>query len=722
MQMVHTNLSAANKVLADSMARSTASARFSGKPQPVEHVAPDGGSGTTTPLPADVHPPGAVTESAPPGDAGTKPPGPEETEAQDAQAEPDPFADQDYDEAEADEAVPEEQPLAQAEVQGADPASAVVDEPDPLVREISNLLEQLFAAGAFGVAYHLVRAAEHVFPTEPFRFSADELRLAAMSGRIGHAAMQGSPLLERAVAGAIRSVQATLIHDDVVAARRIVLAAACAELALFHPALPALMGVEAISEAIPELREALRDLGEAIANGARYGLLTPALLRTVRQETSGEHYLESCRKAITANIDSSSKIQFHWVPANKIRASLHQRSGVVGELREKIESGDASSITAAREFARDYRHRSAIVALLDKLDRTSAGKYRGMDGAARERMVSALEDLRSLCAEYAEAADASPSARDQNQKAFVRRVASAVEAGVEMAVLGLESFARNAPPLPAAAASFAIVALGRLREVMQGRSTPVGLHDHLIAVHGPLFWLPGLHYGASWLPTPYDPEAIVNAILSQPVPPVCLAPSDSDYRAAVRARLEDGSFIAARMLVHAGAFYGIGEATREDMAEQCDANEDTTRSELKDRLDGARKLIDKVQRMGALVRLDDANAALAAIDRIAPDTLPADVSFEARGEEEEPEQIKDFCSARDVVSDMCDRVNALLGPPRAKLMQELEALQGAAVDDIKRVAHIIQDDGDLVTAGEYSWFPKGRRHAAREQLHQQTIP
>ena len=109
-----------------------------------------------------------------------------------------------------------------------------------------------------------------------------------MSGHISHVAMQGSPLLERVVTGAVEAVVATVDADqagDTVLARRIILAGALAGLAMFHPGLPAIMGVDVIRDTTPELAEAFRDLQEAVAEGARYGLITPALLPLSR---SGE--------------------------------------------------------------------------------------------------------------------------------------------------------------------------------------------------------------------------------------------------------------------------------------------------------------------------------------------------------------------------------------------------------------------------------------------------
>ena len=398
-------------------------------------------------------------------------------------------------------------------------------------------------------------------------------------------------------------------------------------------------------------------------------------------------------------------MHFNWAPANRIRGNLHLRTGVIGEFREKIEAGGDISISAARTFAKEYRDRSAIMALAEKIDRGTVVKYKTLDGAARERLVSAFEDLAALCAEYVDAADAASSARTSSQKTLVQRVAQAVGAGADKAVRALAAFAETAPPLPAAAAAFAMAALTRLKDASHGRFAQAGIHDHLLAVHGPLLWIPDLHYGTSWLPSPYRAEAIVTALLDTSVPPQSRTPDDDAFRTTVNARLLEGSFIAARLLIQAGGFYGIDDETRAALADGCDANLSSCRADLKDSMDDTRRLIDKVQRMGSLVRIDQANAVFAALDRINPDTLPSDVSLEARVEDEEPEQIMDFGSARDQIADVRDRVSHLLDGPRDALLHRLDALQGRAREgDISRVREIISTHDDLVTAGEYISF------------------
>lgn len=144
--------------------------------------------------------------------------------------------------------------------------------------------------------------------------------------------------------------------------RRIIASAACVELALFHPSLLALDGSDYIYDTNPEIGHAFHDLREAIAEAARYGSITPALLRMVGNRRMKAQSTEVCRKNALSNIEAFSRLQFHWVPANKIRNSLFTRAGIIGGLREKLESSGPGSVEAARSFAKEYRDRAAIIA------------------------------------------------------------------------------------------------------------------------------------------------------------------------------------------------------------------------------------------------------------------------------------------------------------------------------------------------------------------------
>lgn len=605
-------------------------------------------------------------------------------------------------------------PLAASALEDGSAAEVTVD---PLLEAVSGKLDGLVRENAFGSAYHLRRAAEVVFPYPgELPFSAEELRLAAMSGHVLHAALQGSEMLDRTFQSAVLAVS-DAAEGDVGEARRILLASVSAELAMFHPSLPGQEGMAVIEDASPELSEAFHGLREAVEEGARFGTITPALLRTVSEQSQDDRYVQGCREAVLGQIETFRKMHFNWMPANRICANLHMRNGVVGEYRARIEAADhADAAQASRAFAKEFGNRAAVMALAEQIERdTAPAKPRPLDGAARERLLSAFEDLVGLSLEYAEATEAQAAARGSHHKGKVQRIAQAVAAGCAKAIAALLRHADHAAPLPASAARFGASVLGRLKDAAEGRFEQPGIHDHLLAAHGPLLWLPGLRYGTSWLPAPYRAEELVTALLDAPAVPE--RPSTDAFTAAVRSRLDEGSFIAARMLVQAASFYGVDDQAKAEMADRCTSDLSSSRDDLREQIDDTRRLIDKVQRMGNLLRaeqaaraggvatLDLANSFFAALDRIDPDALPADVSLDARTEEAEPEQILDISSAKDQIADIRDRVRGMLEVPRALLRGRLDALRGSAPEaDLDKIRQLIEGQDDLVTAGEYVGF------------------
>lgn len=160
---------------------------------------------------------------------------------------------------------------------------------------------------------------------------------------------------------------------------------------MFHPVLPAVMGVSAIGEASPDLGNAFHDLAEALARGARSSFITPALLRTVGKEAADDLLVEECRQQLLDNIETFSRVHFSYSRANKIRFALHMRSREIGGLRAKIEVPGQAAVQAAREFVQ-INDRNSILDVIDRLDREAGSKATKLDGAARERIVVQRRD------------------------------------------------------------------------------------------------------------------------------------------------------------------------------------------------------------------------------------------------------------------------------------------------------------------------------------------
>jgi hypothetical protein len=354
---------------------------------------------------------------------------------------------------------------------------------DPFAVEVERKLAGLFRGHEFGLAYHLLRAARRVFPDRRFLFAEAELRLAAMSGHNSHAMMQGSELLGRLLREALdgaEGLRADADHisfPDAVIARGTVLYAVSCPLALFHPASPAVQVIQTLDGILPLLADGLRGVTEAVVEAAHSGLpVTMAALRSASQEAEADtgRYLDGCRAEVLAKIRLISDLRFPFQLGNKVRTVLASSDGVVGTLREAIERDGTVALEAARAFASRYSERSAIIAMLQAAEGQLNSRVKGIDGAARERLVANIIELSALCDEFVQARDASPAVRNPSHKARMLAIRDAVCSGADRAIRTLGPLAERAEPLTAAAAKFAAAAFHRLKAAAQGqRSQPV---------------------------------------------------------------------------------------------------------------------------------------------------------------------------------------------------------------------------------------------------------
>ncbi len=599
---------------------------------------------------------------------------------------------------------------ADAEVPAADEEA---DE-DPFAQDVEAKLTALVTAGEFGLAYHLLRAAGRVFPDRRFPFTEPEIRLSAMAGHINHAALQGNEVLNRLVEEVRASVHALQsnpdqVPEDTAAARRIMLFGATATLALFHTDSVAGEVLDAINGVAPGLDECLYPLKDALIEASRSNVgLTPAMLRTISRAAEVDRYGTDCLKAVLEKIESFSQMRFRFQLGAKIRQTLIRNDGAIGKLKERLDKGEKAAVAAAREFADAYSDRSAILALLDAAEVASHNfKFQGIDGDARERLVANIDSLASRCREFVQAREAVPTMKSAGQRAIVTGIRASILAGLEKAVPTLGAYAEAADPLPAAAARHTLRLLERLRAAVDGELPQSGTTDHLLALHGPLLWLPGLRFGRSWLPSPYQPEIVVGAILSAAIPVV---PTDESpiaaLEGAVRQRRKEDSFVAARLLAEAGAFYGVTDAERGQLRDTIETNVQYRRDALVGDIAEVRRMVDRVQRMGMLRGVDDAQALLSLLDRIDPTALPTEVALDSRDEDEENELILDFASAEATLGDVRERVQRLLNKPRQDVLDRLASLVASGrvpPEDAERVRGLVAKD-DLLTAGEYMGF------------------
>lgn len=580
---------------------------------------------------------------------------------------------------------------------------------DPIVPQLLRRFEEFISSQRFGLAYHLALASEAAGFHDEFPLSQAELKLAAYAGRFNHAAHQGNSAIHDLL------VEATLsfgeMRDDApnTEARRIIALGALAPFALFHNDPEASAALDALRQVADGLGEAVHAFRDALAAPLRSGLsLTPSLMRLAREEAQDDEYARDLSARILAGLEDFSQRRYKFQLGNKLRVGLMKSDGELGQLHDRVLRGGAPALEATRDFATAYADRGSVLHLLEEAEvRVSTYKLTGIDGIARERMVGLIQGLASLCAEYVEAADASPAVK--GMRANIQRAREGILHAASRLDDALERF-HGAGPLETAAVEFTRGALASFVASINGVGQVPTATDHLAALHGHLLLVPQLDFSRGWLPTPYVPERIVGTLLSAPPPP--LRPGDVPlYRDQVQARIDNGSHIAATMLISMADFYAIPAAEAEMLSESRDADMDTRRDALAAQLREARLMVDRVQRMVGAGSLDESQSLLSLLDRIDPSALPEIVPLESRTEIPEAEQILDFRAAYGLVADVRTKVETLLKRPRDALLARISSLaeQGAvAASDLDKVRGLVARD-DLLTATEYLDFLENGR-------------
>lgn len=584
---------------------------------------------------------------------------------------------------------------------------------DPIIERIERKLSELMRRFDVSLAYHLVRAARKSFPDYAFPFDDGELRLVAMAEHVNHAALQGSEILARTLENAFESAERLRADDiansanDARQARLIALFGAAASLVLFHPHTSAGQILSGLRLADLDLDGALYQLRDTLVEASRLRVpLTPAMFRAATDAAAEDRHADECRDEILAKIESVGRLQFKFQLGTKIRMALVRSDGALGRLQDAVRGDADGGLEAAREFAANYADRGAIIQLFVAIEEAiNRRRIQGIDGEARERLISNITELAGLCLAYVQARDAAPAMKVAGSRAMVQSLRDSLLRGLDQALPALHTREVDAAPLSAAAAAYAARCLERLRGALDGRLVPVGPYDHLVAVHGSLPWVAGLRFGRSWLPSPYEADTLVRRILQSDLTPETFRDARA-FEDAIRARVGEDSFVAALLLMEQGPFRGIDQAVLDRMSDYVHFNMYTRRDKLTADIEEVRRAVDRIQRLGSLVGADDGQDLLSLLDRINPTEIPAFKEMGVRTEAEEEEAILDVAAAQSILDDVSIRVNHLMDRPTSELIARLDNLSGsgrASQEDARRVRHLVER-GDLLTAGEYLDF------------------
>ena len=589
---------------------------------------------------------------------------------------------------------------------------------DQMAEPIDRRIIDFVTNQDYGMAFHLLRAGQRVFPYHQFQFTLAELRLAATAAHINHSTMQLHDSIQQLMDGVLEAAMIMEenkedISDDVLFARRILMFSGVCCFALFHPDTVASQILEELGGVAPGFGDYVFTLSDALVSSTRTGQwLTPAMLRTLSRADEGNRDADAALRTVQNRIEAFASRTYTFQLGNKIRIALMKSDMPVGYLRDTIALGGNNSLDAARAFAKDYHDRQQILTLLDEGE-TAANNHRvqGIDGFARESMVAYISEIVATCNEYVQARDAAPALKNAGHKSFVQNLRAVILSSLPRARAAIENFSANAAPLPAASANFALTMMDRLRAAVDGNLPTSTSTDPAMALHGALLWVPRLTFGRSWLPSPYQPDIILSVLLASPppaAPKLAFKPNVTNEMldAEIKHRLMEDSFIGAKLLAASAPMFGIGADQQTRLTEEIDAEATTRRDKLTSDIAEVRRMVDRIQRMGMLMSMDEAQGMLSLLDRITPADLPEEVNLEARDEDEDSEFILDFASAEAVLTDVRSRLQRLLDAPRRTLLDKLTTLASAgkvAEADADRVRGLISQD-DLLTAGEFVGF------------------
>lgn len=556
---------------------------------------------------------------------------------------------------------------------GPEPTSA--DEPvaaDPLAFQLDERVVELFGAGEFGLACHLVSAAAEAVPDYRPPLSAPELRFLAEAGHINYADAAADPDVLAVIDSAYDAAQS--IPDDgsdLSVARRLVLSAAALEAALFMPSTNAEQILRVADT--EEFGSHLYAVRKAVLDTVHRGIpVTLPMMRALAAEAKNDDAAERLRREIIQTIDSKpTELRFLFMLGVKVVNRIFRDSDV-SRLRNGLDGSNA--LEAAREFAASYGARSDIHGLIDAVSEEIDPQDR-IVGAARDKLTRAIEDIVGKCRSFIAMREAQPAVEGQRQRAELLKVREDVLKGVERAVGGLER-ATVSGVLLEAAVRYAVRTLRHLGDALTGKVDLPGTTDRLVAVHGALMWLPGLRFADSWLPSPYDSNVVIQSICSAPLPVVRSGDPEA-LRAVVASRLDEHSYVPARTLADAAPFYGVAETEATAVRDEIDANEQMCRHQIRPAIERAKRQVSVAQRLG--LGSGELDLLYDRLLSVQPDELSVRASLATLSEERHGERVLDFSSVYDLISEIEREVERLTRPKRAELCRALDDL-GDRVD------------------------------------------
>ncbi|MBY3265305.1 DUF3893 domain-containing protein [Rhizobium laguerreae] len=584
---------------------------------------------------------------------------------------------------------------------------------DPENTRIDDALAGLMAAGSYGLAYHLARAAEIEGRGAYLATTSDEAKIAAIAGHLNQTALQSRlDLVGEWVQAGFRVIS-TIEADpnqERGPARLLAIMPLIVELGIFFPSSGAGELLRSFVALPHELGTRANDVFESVSRIRHTNVtFTRAMLANVANELDRFDAMTKVRSILFAKTEQFGIMKFDFQLGMKIRNELNKSDGLMGKLRLQLAKAvdDEKTAELLRDFVGKLPDRLRVIQLLDDVEDKVNFKSKGIDGAARDRFVGFFSDFRDEANNYLELLAEVQTAK-QTERPKAREFAKEIAKALGGMVSSVETAAKTQDQL-GVAAGHASVRLRKVASILAGEAgLPISrMADTYHSYHAEMAFLPDLDFGRSWLPSPYNPGAIIDLIceIKPPLLPPVGEMRNAFFESVVHDRIVRGSYVGARVLLDAANFFDIPEDLRTSLSGELDVNLTTARHGLREDCAAVRKTVERVIRFGSLRQGGGAESATALLDRV--DTIeavevPINVSPEERTQDEDTQGIFDVSVAIDVLEDVKAEAQALLDEPRLRLLGQVDEMATIGADTIllDRLRALCQSD-DLLTAEEY---------------------
>ncbi|MBC6439599.1 MAG: hypothetical protein GDA49_04140 [Rhodospirillales bacterium] len=397
-------------------------------------------------------------------------------------------------------------------------------------------------------------------------------------------------------------------------------------------------------------------------------------------------------------------------------------SGPFRELHGVLK--DAGNLEAsarrAKKIGEIYLNRDEADKLIDRAE-SEKKTHAPVVGDGRLWFINQITEISRLAVEWAGTVlDNKPSSHEEQ---VLRPLAKQIVKSSREADLTLKELVEKHGPLAAAAADVARTVLTRLQGLATGKEAPtVDMTRAMIALHGPLLWAPGMVYGGDWVPSPYPVDLVISSMLKGCPEPRESRHNPESFVAAFHARLDEGSFLAARLLLEVGERYGIPRETLDALGGDIEAKREDRFFAINDQIKETLANVMRAQRytikhnddlQDAYERLNQVhedylkkgdlkNSDVGKLDLVDPSDRYAPDILATAGQE----ILQDFNAIEALIEDTEDKIKSVFELEKQPLLNRLDDLESKAEDKEsfarirQEVEALIETQQDLAAADE----------------------